>query len=279
MGVSFNIKVKHYDSSVSVRKFSAERGKKIAQIIGRKLEEDVVKVVAPKVVEKVWEHNERVITQIALFFQRVVSRTPKDERYFNYNNKRVHTPDDDFVWKHWKIRYWGKELSVLDITVTDMYFLESRFSDKNAIEIVKNAIIRKLFRGEENFLKRKAKIRNIRIENDHPRFAMLEYGTYKIPARRISKGLESYHGIQNGYSVQAPYGMLRITQAEIANMSTKEIDSWCNETFEDKKINVSKVPSKAEMKKLVKIMTQNGISKRHLSNKDIDAIMEVYSKV
>lgn len=265
---SFNIKVKHYDKSVSAHK--KVEGKKIASIIGTTLKESVIAMASTGIVESVRQHNERVVLQAAIFFQRVVTRTPKDETYYDPITQVSHKADTDFVWKSWKISYWGKSVTAEDMG-EELFENESAFNDKNKINAIADIIKNTLFRGESKFNSRKTRIRNIRIENKHNRFAMLEYGSYKQKNSIPKEGDEHFHGIQNGYSVQAPYGMLRITQAEMESMSIDDFDKWFKR-YKSNTANITRVPSRAQMKKLVKLME----NKRHLSMKDIDAIAQVY---
>ncbi len=272
MGVTFNIKVRHFDRSSTTHKAKGTEKKKIATIIGQRLVENVVSVVAESALLSVREFNNWAVIKTALFFNRVVSRTPIDEKYYG------HTPDTDSVWKQWKIKYWGKELSAAEIGLSHFIDTKANFDNQYAVWEIKTAIIDKLFKGAANFEKRTRRIRNIRVENDHPRFAMLEYGTYtRKNSETIKEGRFRFHGIQNGYSVQAPYGMLRITEAEMASMTNDDFRKWL--MFEQKGEEVTKrTPSKEQMKKLMKIMTQNGIPKRHLSNRDVNAIGQVFEK-
>lgn len=277
MPVTFSLKIKHFDKSVTSHKFKGKDGKQMSKIIGQKYLEDVVAVTANAVAETVALHNERVVYQAAVFFTRVVSRTPKDESYYDREKKVGHTADDDYVWKHWKIKYWGKEITAEQMDTTgELFGNENDFDNRMKIQEVANIIKSKLFKGEAKFSQRKSRIRNLRIENDHPRFAMLEYGTYEKKNSEIKKGDKHWHGLQNGYSVQAPYGMLRITQAEMLSMNESDFDRFIS-VFDRNSARVQKIPNKTQMMKLKKIMTENGIPKRHLSNKDIDAITEVYS--
>ena len=265
MSLTVRLKVKHLDKTTTVHKFNDDRTKKIAALVGTTLKEDIAAIVGDKVVESILQHNERVVAQAAVFFQRVVTRTPKDESYLG------HTADTDFVWKHWKVLYWGKSVSAEEMG-EDLFADEHDFDNKEKIQAVAKFIKERLFKGEEAFRKRKTRIRNIRFENKHDRFPMLEYGSYKIKnSEKIKEGPKHYHGVQNGYSVQAPYGMERITLAEVTSMPLRDFDRWLSATHNKK---VTRVPSKAQMRELVAIIG----NKRHLSGKDIDAIGRVYEK-
>lgn len=269
MGVTLNLKLKTENGYTSVRKRGSEE-KEIAQLVTTSLREKIAVIAGGAVVQSVLKHNEQVLFKVAMFFQRVVTRTPKDERY-HLKTGGYHIPDDDYVWKHWIIRYWGKQVTAEELG--EVFFCGDKgiFNDKGTINMLANMIIEKLFGGYDKFFSKRFRIRSIRIENVHPRFAMLEYGGYQCgDTKEPSKG-SYWHGVQNGYSVQAPYGMLRITQAEMESMSMTDFDKYMkNFNFYNK--NVTRIPSKSKMKRLVKLIE----GRTHLSNKDIDAITEVY---
>lgn len=264
--VTFNIKVKHFDRSVSKKKFNPEKGKELAQMVGQRWQEDVAAVVGTGVRESVQNFNLSVVHKAAWFFTRVVQRTPFDEEYTG------HKPDEDYVWKRWCIKYWGKTLFADEIPELDDPNNRNLFDNKNIMNSVEQYIVERLFKGWERFGRRKRCIRNIRIENDHPRFAMLEYGGYKTADSVPKSGDDRYHGVNNGYSYQAPAGMLRITQAEFSSMSQKDFDSLdAGETYTEK------TPSRSELKRLVKVMKLIGLSSRRLKNSDIEKVLSCFS--
>lgn len=268
MSISYNLKIK------SANGFTTERGenldgKRISRLVTSSIKQELAGMAGTQVVETVRQHNERVLMQAAIFFQRVVTRTPKDERYY-IEKEGWHKPDDDYVWKQWKILYWRKSLSAEDIG--EQYFEdESKFNDKACINAVARAIKDNLFGGEVKFNARKNRIRNIRFENVHPRFAQLEYGEYISSSGKYSKGKYHTHGVQNGYSVQAPHGMLRITQAEMQEMSITDFDKWIS-NYKRNTQNITRVRSKSDLKKLASLI----LDRTHLSDSEIDAITQIY---
>ncbi len=268
MAIAFNLKVK------SANGFSTERVrvndfKEASKLITTSIKNDITTVKGNLIVETVARHNERVLFQAAMFFQRAVTRTPKDEEYKG-DVRGHHIPDDDYVWKHWTIKYWGKKVTAEEMG-EELFSDEGLFNDPRIIRYVAEEIKEKLFGGEEKFSKRKTRIRNIRFENEHPRFAMLEYGGYQVSEPPPDKGPLHYHGLQNGYSVQAPHGMLRITQAEMEQMRFDEFDKWLS-NFKKNNRGIKRVPSKTMMKKLASVIGD----KTHLTTKDIDAITKIY---
>lgn len=270
MAVAFNIKVKHYGKTVvSKKKVDA---KEVSTLIGINLKQAVAGMVGNAAVTTVRQHNEMVLLKAAIFFQRVVTRTPKDETYYDPKTKVYHKADSDFVWQSWKVLYWGKSVSALEMGA-GLFENESDFNSKAKIQKIAQIIQDRLFGGEQKFEKRTTRIRNIRFENTHPRFAMLEYGTYEKSSGEISEGPKHQHGVVGGYSVQAPYGMYRITQAEMEAMSMQDIANWSFRDFKSKmaKEGVTKIPSQKQMKKISKLISD----KTHLSGKDIENIATV----
>lgn len=280
-----NLKVKHFGKTevtkIKVTDKNTGETKKISQFIGKSVTEEIIAGVAPKIARNykytVLQQNNRSIMQAAIFFQRVVSRTPIDEHYYDKDGKRGHKPDKDYIWKSWEVKYWGKTLSAANI---DRSFFEE-FDDKSSIFKIYH-MLRELYGGDDRLSARKTRIKNIRVENKHPRFALLEYGDYK-PADSITikgPGKEEgrMHGKQRGYSVQAPYGMERITLAEMAQMDDKVIDSYFKsyETYKDDEFYM--VPSAEQVKELGKILGKNKITRKHLSKRYIEKIAEVMER-
>lgn len=280
MSSSWKIKVKTANGFTSQKTLRSGDNKMVSQLVTSSIKDDVTVMIAKEVEETVRQHNERVITQAAIFFQRVVTRTPKDETYYDPNVKVFHKADDDYVWKHWTIKYWRRSLTAEEIGAK--YFeSEKDFNNKAKIQAIADIIKDKLFNFKSyDFEHRPTRIKGIRFENTHPRFAQLEYGMYEwsdtVPKKGSYKGHPSkhYHGIQNHASVQAPYGMYRITQAEMESMSIEDYDAWSSRTYKSdmREKDVIRVPSKEQIKKLREIIGD----KTHLSDSDIDAVTKVW---
>jgi hypothetical protein len=151
--------------------------------------------------------RQRNIYLAAIFFQRVVSRTPVDENYIKYNGQK-HEMDDDVVRKCWYLEYNGKKIYSRDIGM-DLF---EDTDDKESMENIKSAL--------DRFFPEKKVPRQIKIYNDNERMPMLEYGTYEADSRGISySDSGTPHGIEDGFSIQAPAGMLRITMAEVGEIA------------------------------------------------------------
>ena len=272
MGLTFSLKIKSANGFAPVSVTRETDGKKISQLMTTSIKDEVAVIAGSKICESVFMHNKRVIFQTAMFFQRVA---PKDEEYHRKSGG-YHYPDDDYVWKHWRVSYDKKSVTaeemgehLFDNSSDDV--IGNHFNNKTIITWIANEIEDKLFGGGIKLYERQRMIRSIRIENTHPRFAMLEYGGYECGDTKEPSKANYWHGVQNGHSVQAPYGMLRITQAEIESMSMKSLDSYIKQ-FDNYNRKVTRIPSKSKMDKLRPLITD----KTHLSARDIKAITEIY---
>lgn len=269
---SVSFKMKHFGKTSVVKKVR-EDGKEVSELVGELVKDNIATVVADVAVNTVRRHNDLVALKAAIFFQRVVSRTPKDETYYDKRTKVYHKADKDFVWKSWKILYGSKSISAEELG--ENFFTEDVFNNKVLINKLADIIKTRLMSTRNTaYEDRRTRVRSIRFENNHPRFPMLEYGTYEKADGDISEGPKYSHGLVNHYSVQAPYGMYRITQAEIESMSLQDIENFSFRDYKARmgKLGVSKVPTSSQVKKLRKVMSD----KTHLTNKDIEAVAKVF---
>ena len=184
----------------------------------------------------------------AVFFQRVVSRTPLDENYtWTIGNKIFeHKKDNDATRDHWWISYGKKKLCAKDYA--DCFEV---FNDKNSIDKLWN-LFQVTFSTEKQ-------MRTIRVYNDADpeKFNTLEYGKYKASSSVIRSGDLYEHGIKNHFSIQAPVGMLRLTEGElgfILDSSLKRASSII------KRLNksINKTPNPREVKKIFKRLKKQG---------------------
>lgn len=264
MGVKFKIKIKHPESS-QIDHFITRDGDLVTEKIAGELETEVVKVVGRRIAETAAEQRERTLFMAAVFFHRVINRTPVDENYYYLDkngNLKTHEKDDDAVRDFWIAKYNNKKVTSKELRESGITF--DTFNDE--VEIRK---IYEIFR--KAFIQHKDKrILIINIENTHQRFAMLEYGEYMHDGD-IKRG-EYYHGVQNGYSVQAPYGMLRITEAEFEQMVLNTSSEKMIKDYAKKSKRLTKIPSKSKILKLRRIIKD----KTHLSKEDIKQIERIY---
>lgn len=184
----------------------------------------------------------------AVFFQRVVSRTPLDEDYsWTVEGKTYeHKKDDDATRDHWWIAYGKKKLCAKDFQgCFDV------FDDKDSINT--------LWQAFRNTFVTEKQMRIIRVYNDEDtgKFDTLEYGRYKADSSFIRDGKKYEHGIINHFSIQAPVGMLRYTEGElgfILQSSIKKSKSIL------KRVNkpVEKVPDRKTALKIFRKLKKQG---------------------
>lgn len=198
MAVSFRITTSTPGRG-SARK-SAARAKEASAAVMDEIDYAAGKVAVTALGKAVDRTNEQKIYIAAMFFQWAVSRTPVDEVYDR--DGELHEPDEDSVRDDWYISYGRMKLRSKDFPGCF-----DQFNDKNAIDI----IAKRLQQG----IKTSRNIRSFRVYNTNPRFSQLEYGEYKYTSSKIYKGPEKEHGVAGGFSIQAPRGMLRITEIEL----------------------------------------------------------------
>lgn len=211
----------------------------------------------------------RWYTIVATFFQRVCARTPLDEKYINgidsKGNFTMHYPDKMRCRFDWYVECGGIQVTAGDMIKKNV----SLFNEYNNSESI-NAIINIL---KETFSS--VDFTKCTIGNDNPYFETLEYGGYDhdtAPRQGIvENGWETgeKHGVKNKHSVQAPMGMLRITQMELQSMIRSSASTSLSKRYRGQR--TVKLPSDARMKQLVK---QFKASKR-LSLKDIKRYIDL----
>lgn len=198
---------------------------------------------------------------VATFFQRVVARTPIDEDYFvEYQNgkKRNYKRDENSCKLDWYIQYRNKKIYSKDI-IEEYGNIFKTYNDKKSINTLEK-YFKTIFVGTET-----GKVTAI-IGNDNPHFAVLEYGGIKGQPNKEIKGANNppdilsgekikTHRLKNGRSTQAPYGMLRITEAELESIVK---DSKRNPGDKFKNMLTSKAPRKEKAMKLIKILKKSG---------------------
>ena len=74
--------------------------------------------------------------------------------------------------------------------------------------------------------------------------------------------------------MQAPTGMLRITQAEMETMNITDFDKWFSSNYKRNNKDIKKVPSIQETKKIMAVIK----NRRNLSDSDIEAILNTYNR-
>ncbi len=265
MPVSFKIKIKHQGSS-RVDQYTGKDGKVVTEKIAGAIEDDVYAVAGRRIFESAVVNRERTLFLAAVFFQRVVSRTPIDEDYYFMNAKgdlEIHHKDDDVIRDFWTASYNNRKVTAKQLREAGLTF--DNFNDEGEIRKIYE-IFRKAFIIYEN-----KNIKTIHIDNTHERFPLLEYGEYAADSEK-KRGEKYFHGVEGGYSVQAPRGMLRITQAEFETMSLNMSTNKLIKEYAKRSQRVNKIPSESKMRELKRIM-----KKRHLRDEDIETIERIYS--
>ena len=264
MAVAFKIKVKHYGAS-QIEQYVTKKGKVFTEVIKGAIENDVVNVAGRNILATAKQRRERTLFMAAVFFQRVVNRTPKDECYvFEKRNgsEEVHSPDGDYVRNAWTASYNHRKVTAEQLIDAGLTFKD--FNDETEIRKIYEVF-------KKAFVQNKKNILQIHIENNHERFPMLEYGEYRKDSREIKRGEWYSHGVRGGFTVQAPHGMLRITEAEfqtmVLNNKSKFISEYLNKYGAEEK-----VPSKQKMEELKKII----MNKSHLYEEDLSVIERIY---
>lgn len=207
----------------------------------------------------------RAISIIAIFFQRVCARTPLDEPYdYVIEGKTYHhKPDNIQARMSWAIESGGKMLTSADLENVHPGLFDN-YNDKNSIDIIKNDI--KDYFGKDFDLK-------VSITNISPYFNVLEYGGYKEHTPHAPNVGDTknhlLHGVENEHSIQAPVGMLRITEMEFENIA-KTAKLTPLSTRYRKQVS-TQLPNDARLKKFIDDFSAN----RRFSLKDIRRYLNV----
>lgn len=155
------------------------------------------------------------------------------EKTYEVNVVEKHKPDDDYIRGDWMLYYRGVWVKAFETRETkrkcEHCFTEELFKDKGdaaAIEIIAKKLL-ELTKGSKSPLV-------FYVENNNPKFSLLEYGGYKSEDSSFSIGSKyGYkHGVTGGYSYQAPRGFLRLVEntynailASVDNKITKLVNS------------------------------------------------------
>lgn len=208
--------------------YVGKNGKEFTDLMIGKVERTVMDITGKMVASAGLAASERVLWLGAIYFQRLISRTPRDEDY-SYLDERgnihYHKDDEDYIQDYWTARYWNYQ------GITAQYLRDScgctfeTFNNQEEIEVIYKEFRARFFgaegsRGRANKESGKTTLKSLRFYCDYPkdkvhelRYHLLEYGGYKGDGI-IKNGAERYHGVVNGHSVQAPKGMTALTNAE-----------------------------------------------------------------
>lgn len=198
---------------------------KAAEILAEETSKRSVKIIMPNLTNSLKVAINRSISIASIFFQRVCSRTPMDADYsFTIVGKDgethtiTHKADDRQCRLDWFLECNNKKITARELAEQKEDIFD-KYNDKESIDFIKDILIE---RFKDDMLNGDI---NINIGNLNPYFATLEYGGYdkdsatKYDKGRRPHGIDNKHGIKNLHSVQAPVGMLRITQMELASLA------------------------------------------------------------
>lgn len=195
------------------------------------------------------ESLEQSLKLAAKFFYRIVSRTPVDEDYKYTESREIdpakkksfvlgkarnmqykvmpktksgvyerwHKKDTVVAREEWTLTVNGTGFTMKDFDGIDFEHVGSE-SWMEVYDVLKSRIGNEAPGGKDDRL-------DVLIRNDNPYIDVLEYGLYKkkdaANDAEAHKGAKYYHGTNAGYSVQAPRGMIRLTDAEFDTLSVE----------------------------------------------------------
>lgn len=283
MGATFSIKVRTEGSSHQ-KVYKGKDGKAVANLMIGAIENKVLDLTGRMVAQKGLEASERTLWYAAIYFQRLISRTPRDEDYSYRDSKKhihYHKADDDYIQDYWTARYWNYE------GITAKYLRESCgctfevFNNPKEIEVIYREFRGRFFgaagsRGRANKESGKTTLKSVRFYCDYPkdeehelRYHLLEYGGYIGDGIiKKSKGNKRYHGVANGHSIQAAKGMAAMTDAEFKSGQFEVPGKSINTKKLLEHIGATQNMT-AEIKNILK-------RKKRLSDSDVAKIMSLY---
>lgn len=221
------------------------------KLFREEIEKNAVAHVVNNIGTWVKTQKNRDLTTVATFFQRVCARTPLDERYDtgnidSFGRPIIHEPDEDQCRYDWYVQRGSKKILAREIyeAYPDVF---DTVNDKKSIQAIATYLNFEfdIYNNDEYV-----------IGNENKHFATLEYGGYTTIESEVKEGEKYEHGIKNQRSVQAPYGMLRITQMELESIKNKVAKTPDTERFKRQKVN--KVPNEQVLKRLVSKLKTNG---------------------
>lgn len=213
------------------RPYIGKDGQEFTNLMIGAVESKVINLTGKMIAQAGLAASERVLWLSAIYFQRLISRTPRDENYTYYDdegNSRSHKDDEDYMQDYWTARYWNYQ------GITAKYLREScgcnfeTFNDPREIEIIYREFRDRFFgapgsKGRANKESGKTTLKSVRFYCDYPkdskhelRYHLLEYGGFTGDGI-IKRGNKRYHGVVGDHSVQAPYGMTALTNAEFVS--------------------------------------------------------------
>jgi hypothetical protein len=287
MGATFKIRVRSEGTS-NQKAYEGKDGKKFTNLMIGALENTTLDLTGRMVAKTGLEASERTLWFNAIYFQRIVARTPRDEDYTYigkdgktyYHKGEAGSPKyvNDHMQDFWTAKYWNYE------PITAKYLRENcgctfeKLNDPKEIKIIYKEFRNRFFgavgsKGRANKESGKTTLKSVRIFCDYPkdkqhelRYHYLEYGGY-ISDGVIKAGDKYFHGVVNKHSVQAPKGMTAITKAEYeAGQFQVPGSDIANKDL------LKNIGPKRNMPKALKDI----LKKEKLSDSDVRKVMEFY---
>lgn len=208
------------------RSINLTAGKKQQIQFFDELEKNVSRVCLGTFSRNIEKNYEDQIAVIATFFQRVVARTPLDERYERViqtkNGEKVirHIPDEEICREHWYIEESHGRTKMYSRTLIRSGLEFNVVNDAEEINQIKEKLKDKF--PLQRFLKANEDP-SFGVANDCKHFERIEYGfsSWKHDTEPVVGDGGREHGVKNKHSVQAPVGMLRITEAELESIKRR----------------------------------------------------------
>lgn len=225
--------------------------------------------------EKIYEEQ---ISVISTFFQRVIARTPVDENYDRpYVTKTgevkitTHTPDEEVCREHWYIEesHSAGKLYSKNLFNNGMGF--DVVNNNEEIQMIKSHL--KQMYPLKTFLSQGVEP-SFTVGNDCKHFERLEYGYSNWESDTepvIGMPIGREHGVKNKHSVQAPVGMLRITQMELESIKRKPSLKKITSRYKGGAY-VGVTPSEKKLKEFYRMMKRG----HRMRYADIKRFLEVY---
>lgn len=190
------------------------------------LENNVSKICLNRFAQSIEKSYEDQIAIIATFFQRVVARTPLDERYERVvqtkNGEKVirHIPDEEICREHWYIEESHGKTKMYSRTLIRGGLDFNVVNNSEEINAIKDKLKSKY--PLKRFLTAN-EAPDFTVANDCKHFTRVEFGysAWKHDTEPVTGIGGREHGVKNKHSVQAPVGMLRITEAELESIKRK----------------------------------------------------------
>lgn len=243
----------------------------------QQIEDSVIEQMIPALYGAAMKQRRAQCDYFGAYFQHLVSRTPEDENYtykVDINGKvvkRHHTKDKDVIKKDWVIEGFSASGGSLGVIKADDIALSGcfdKFGDKSSTAVVSSTMY-------DRWLKPNGKMLcGVRVKNVNPRFSLLEYGEYEVQNHGKNRGPKYQHGTTtDGYSAQAPQGMLRVTNAEFEYMRGMK-----NPAKYAKDAHFSKTITKAQMQKLAKKIQGNKFKFNFkLNSKEVEEFLDGFA--